>query len=993
MSRSGSKCSSEELEVIIECVKKTTIKDDLREAVLNYSSSPSHCAINASPRFSSKEPSIGSNDNHDERTCAVESHVRILDIDSDGKLLRRLSFDRDELAAADVEAVGKLPCEEDYESIKLISNGAYGAVYLVRHKETRQRFAMKKINKHSLVLRNQVEQVFAERDIMSFSDNPFMVSMFCSFETKRYLCMVMEYVEGGDCATLLKNIGPLPVDMARFYFGETVLAVDYLHSYGIVHRDLKPDNLLITGMGHIKLTDFGLSKIGLMNLATNLTEGFLERDTKQFNDKQVFGTPEYIAPEVILRQGYGKPVDWWAMGIILYEFLIGCVPFFGETTEELFAHVISDEIDWPDNDEWPLPDEAKSLIVQLLQRNPLDRLGTCGANEVKNNAFFVDINWDALLRQKAEFIPHLEDEEDTSYFDTRTDRYNHEMEHGDSDEQEETDDSMFSSFSSCSPRYHQVYSRIEKELAQEKLMKSSSTSSISDESSKPNTPTESNLMRTRSVNEGRTTPSKLALTYKPSPLSCSPTDSAKVRRQDKVEILTSSSETDAVKVQRRKNTSAIKGPLPRFSISLDVDEKGALVVPQTLDGAIGESSDSGASGSGFGPYHSSPRIPIPSPYTSLKGSPRSRSVTKSASASGLSLIIPTAEEVIHRTLVPAPQSPGHSSASSREASPSRGLATNLCSQLKPLIIIRKSARGFGFTLRAIRVYYGDSDVYTVHHLVMAVETNSPAFEAGLQPGDLITHINSEPIQGLLHHQVLQLVLSGGDKISIRATPLEHTTIKTGGRKRNPVTSKMVRRKTLSKHKKSSIPVKRTDSDKKRKSASLLRRLSNRRASADIQQLVIASSCATPSSPVMTPSCSVHSFGRASAASSATPSKDSGNQSPLANSSPFNWHLLPTSNPSNRLLRSPPANRLPCSPSDSPAATSSQSSSPGSSNPNSPANLSHSPHCPRPSSLHGLKHKLVQRWSPRRKSNQQEPHGATWRHDNKQVLSWCRVWEQ
>jgi microtubule-associated serine/threonine kinase len=112
---------------------------------------------------------------------------------------------------------------------------------LVKHKHTRQRFAMKKINKNNLILRNQVEQVFAERDILSFADNPFVVSMYCSFETKKHLCLVMEYVEGGDCASLLKNIGPLPADMARFYFAETVLAVEYLHSYGIVHRDLKPD--------------------------------------------------------------------------------------------------------------------------------------------------------------------------------------------------------------------------------------------------------------------------------------------------------------------------------------------------------------------------------------------------------------------------------------------------------------------------------------------------------------------------------------------------------------------------------------------------------------------------------------------------------------------------------------------------------------------------------------------------------------------------------
>lgn len=311
------------------------------------------------------------------------------------------------------------PSEQDFEIAKLISNGAYGAVYLVKHKHSRQRFAMKKINKNNLILRNQVEQVFAERDILSFADNPFVVSMCCSFETKKHLCLVMEYVEGGDCANLLKSIGPLPFDMARFYFAETVLAVEYLHSYGIVHRDLKPDNLLITALGHIKLTDFGLSKMGLMSLATNLYEGYIDSETRQFSDKQVYGTPEYIAPEVILRQGYGKPVDWWSMGIILYEFLIGCVPFFGETPEELFAHTVNDDIEWPDNEDWAIAPEAKDLITQLLQQNPRDRLGIGGAHEVKEHIYFTAVDWNSLLRQKAEFVPQLSNDDDTSYFDSK----------------------------------------------------------------------------------------------------------------------------------------------------------------------------------------------------------------------------------------------------------------------------------------------------------------------------------------------------------------------------------------------------------------------------------------------------------------------------------------------------------------------------------------------------------------------------------------------
>ncbi|KAL7059293.1 hypothetical protein AAHC03_014016 [Spirometra sp. Aus1] len=180
-----------------------------------------------------------------------------------------------------------------------------------------------------------------------------------------------------------------------------------------------------------------------MSLATNLYERSLdlERDCKMFRDKQVFGTPEYIAPEVILRQGYGKPVDWWSSGIILYEFIIGCVPFYGDTIEELFSNIISGQIEWPDEeDEGAPPAEAVSLITQLLQRDPLSRLGTAtGAAEVKEVAFFEGIDWNNLLRQKSAFVPQLDHDEDTSYFDPRTDRYHHDVEE-DEDLDEDVDE-------------------------------------------------------------------------------------------------------------------------------------------------------------------------------------------------------------------------------------------------------------------------------------------------------------------------------------------------------------------------------------------------------------------------------------------------------------------------------------------------------------------------------------------------------------------------
>ncbi|XP_059689903.1 microtubule-associated serine/threonine-protein kinase 4 [Gavia stellata] len=804
------------------------------------------------------------------------------------------------------------PRESDFETIKLISNGAYGAVYFVRHKETRQRFAMKKINKQNLILRNQIQQAFVERDILTFAENPFVVSMYCSFETRRHLCMVMEYVEGGDCATLMKNMGPLPVDMARMYFAETVLALEYLHNYGIVHRDLKPDNLLVTSMGHIKLTDFGLSKVGLMSLTTNLYEGHIEKDAREFLDKQVCGTPEYIAPEVILRQGYGKPVDWWAMGIILYEFLVGCVPFFGDTPEELFGQVISDEINWPEKDEAPPPD-AQDLITLLLRQNPLERLGTGGAYEVKQHQFFRSLDWNSLLRQKAEFIPQLESEDDTSYFDTRSEKYHH-ME---TEEEDDTNDEDFNleirQFSSCSHRFSKVFSsidRVTQTQGEEKEDSGDKTKSVT-------LPSVESLSWSSEYSEIQQVSTSIS------------SDTESSRQRHSSGLLPKL----AVSAEEQDDSTALAGAQEEQAKPAFVSEEIVQDEPEVTTPASTISSSTLSVGS-FSEHldqingrseivdstdnSSKPPSEVASHVArqrleSTEKKKISGKVTKSLSASALSLMIPG--DMFGVSPLGSPMSPHSLSSdpsSSRDSSPSRDSSIAAASPHQP-IVIHSSGKKYGFTIRAIRVYVGDSDIYTVHHIVWNVEEGGAAYQAGLKAGDLITHINGEPVHGLVHTEVIELLLKSGNKVSVMTTAFENTSIKTGPARQHSYRSRMVRR-----------------SKKTKKKESLERRRS------------LFKKLAKQPSPLLHTSRSFSCLNRSLSSGESLPGSPTHSLSPRS----------PT--PS---YRSTP---------DFPSGTnSSQSSSPSSSAPNSPAGSGHI----RPSTLHGLGPKLGgQRYrSGRRKS--------------------------
>ena len=177
--------------------------------------------------------------------------------------------------------------EDDFEKLKLISNGAYCAVHLIKHKLSGVPYAMKVFQKNKLTEKRQIKKVLCEQFILKSMDNPFIVGLVCSFQTEKHLCMVMEYVPGGDVAALIKKVGPLSKDLSKTYIAETTLAIEYLHSFSVLHRDLKPDNLLITFSGHIKLADFGLSE-------------FLSTDEEypKNHDTNMFGTPYHIAPEV-----------------------------------------------------------------------------------------------------------------------------------------------------------------------------------------------------------------------------------------------------------------------------------------------------------------------------------------------------------------------------------------------------------------------------------------------------------------------------------------------------------------------------------------------------------------------------------------------------------------------------------------------------------------------------------------------------------------------
>ncbi|CAM9260207.1 unnamed protein product [Chrysoparadoxa australica] len=303
-------------------------------------------------------------------------------------------------ASAEVQPLKRKLGPKDFELLSVIGMGAFGKVLQVRNAWNGKIYALKCISKKMLQKKNHTAYMQAERDIMTKIRHPFVVQLMCAFQTEKKLFLVMKYLPGGELFFHLSKQGLLLEENARFYASEMVLALEHLHAHGIIHRDLKPENLLLAESGHICLTDFGLAK----ELGPGEEEGL----------KTICGTNEYMAPEMILRKGYGKAVDWWSLGALLYEMMAGYPPFRGKTLKELNRKILNDKVVLP---KW-LSGPAHQMTRGLLERNVSKRLGASrttmfeigGVTAVKKHPFFKEIDWVKLLAMEVEppFKPELE---------------------------------------------------------------------------------------------------------------------------------------------------------------------------------------------------------------------------------------------------------------------------------------------------------------------------------------------------------------------------------------------------------------------------------------------------------------------------------------------------------------------------------------------------------------------------------------------------------
>eukprot|EP00052_Salpingoeca_macrocollata_P005630 m.48546 g.48546 ORF g.48546 m.48546 type:complete len:485 (-) comp14968_c0_seq1:28-1482(-) len=324
----------------------------------------------------------------------------------------------------------------DFEPLKTIGRGAFGEVKLVQKKDSGFVYAMKVLHKADMLDREQIAHVRAERDILVEANNEWVVRMFYSFQDSVNLYLIMEYLPGGDMMTWLIKLDTFDEDTAKFYIAETILAIDSIHQLGFIHRDIKPDNLLLDAKGHIKLSDFGLCT-GLKKAhRTDFYRAISDVNKDPMQLKPVsskerakswkksrralaystVGTPDYIAPEVFKKKGYNRTCDWWSLGVIMFEMLVGFPPFCSDSPQETYWKVMR----WKEELRVPVESvispESEDLIKRLCCE-PEDRLGAEGAENIMSHPWFAGLKWEGLRQTKAPIDVGVKSIDDTSNFD------------------------------------------------------------------------------------------------------------------------------------------------------------------------------------------------------------------------------------------------------------------------------------------------------------------------------------------------------------------------------------------------------------------------------------------------------------------------------------------------------------------------------------------------------------------------------------------------
>jgi len=315
--------------------------------------------------------------------------------------------DLPESTLADLEAEcrkakAKKKTLDDFEFLKVLGKGTFGKVIMCREKATSHLYAIKILKKSVIIAKDEVAHTLTENRVLQTTKHPFLTQLKYSFQTADRLCFVMEYVNGGELFFHLSKVRVFSEDRTKFYGAEIISALGYLHSHNIVYRDLKLENLLLDKDGHIKIADFGLCK----------EEMFYGASTKTF-----CGTPEYLAPEVLEDNDYGRAVDWWGTGVVMYEMMCGRLPFYNRDHEILFELILMEDIRFPKT----LSEYAKNLLGGLLMKDPKKRLGGSeeDVNEIQSHPFFECINWQEIVDKKVQppFKPQVTSEMDTRYFD------------------------------------------------------------------------------------------------------------------------------------------------------------------------------------------------------------------------------------------------------------------------------------------------------------------------------------------------------------------------------------------------------------------------------------------------------------------------------------------------------------------------------------------------------------------------------------------------